>query len=84
MSEVTYFQKGFGLKAAIEGDLARDYHSSLVERLREEDYRLVAGGLTLLLAREFGFCSGVDRAVEYAYEARTKFPERRIHMCITL
>src|SRR5438046_1664682 len=38
------------------------------------------GDLTFKLAREFGFCYGVDRAVEYAYETRTKFPERRVFL----
>src|SRR5437899_8411367 len=36
--------------------------------------------MTFLLAREFGFCYGVDRAVEYAYETRTKFPEKRVFL----
>jgi len=38
------------------------------------------GDLTFRLAKEFGFCYGVDRAVEYAYEARRKFPEKRIYL----
>ena len=37
--EQTYYRKGFGLKGAIEGDLAADYHSRLVDRLRDEGYR---------------------------------------------
>ncbi|HKI93903.1 MAG TPA: 4-hydroxy-3-methylbut-2-enyl diphosphate reductase [Gemmatimonadales bacterium] len=78
--EQTYYRKGFGLKGAIEGDLAADYHSRLVDRLRDEGYRLDAEGLTFLLARQFGFCYGVDRAVEYAYETRRKFPDRRIFL----
>ena len=75
---MTYFRKGFGLKAAIEGQLTADYHSAVVEQFRANDYRLTAGPLTFLLAREFGFCYGVDRAVEYAYETRRKFPDRRL------
>src|SRR4051794_2574311 len=78
--EHTYFRKGFGLKNQIASRLTADYHSAVVEAFRGNDYRLVAGGLTFLLAREFGFCYGVDRAVEYAYETRTKFPERRLFL----
>jgi 4-hydroxy-3-methylbut-2-enyl diphosphate reductase len=78
--ENTYFRKGFGLKHQIAGRLTADYHSAVVEALRNNGYRLEAGGLTFRLAREFGFCYGVDRAVEYAYETRTKFPERRIFL----
>ncbi|HKV72355.1 MAG TPA: 4-hydroxy-3-methylbut-2-enyl diphosphate reductase [Gemmatimonadales bacterium] len=78
--EQTYFRKGFGLKGAIEGTLAADYHSRVVDRVRASDYRLVVGDLTFRLAREFGFCYGVDRAVEYAYETRTKFPDARVFL----
>jgi 4-hydroxy-3-methylbut-2-en-1-yl diphosphate reductase len=73
----TYFRKGFGLKDAIEGALTSDYHSRIVDAIRSHDYTLTVGDLTFRLAREFGFCYGVDRAVEYAYETRTKFPDRR-------
>src|ERR687896_2254116 len=78
--ESTYFRRGFGLKAEIEGQLAADYHSTVVEALRANQYRLTVGPLTFRLAREFGFCYGVDRAVDYAYETRTKFPDRRLFL----
>src|SRR5436190_8901126 len=76
----TYFQKGFNLKAVVGPVLAQNYHSRVVERLKELDHAARAGDLVLKLAREFGFCYGVDRAVEYAYETREKFPDRRIFL----
>jgi len=78
--ENTYFRKGFGLKNEIAGRLTADYHSGVVEALRASNYRLAVGPLTFRLAREFGFCYGVDRAVEYAYETRTKFPGRQLFL----
>jgi 4-hydroxy-3-methylbut-2-en-1-yl diphosphate reductase len=78
--ESTYFRRGFGLKTEIEGQLAADYHSTVVEALRANQFRLAVGPLTFRLAREFGFCYGVDRAVDYAYETRIKFPDRRLHL----
>jgi 4-hydroxy-3-methylbut-2-en-1-yl diphosphate reductase len=75
--EQTYFRKGFGLKGAIEGALTADYHSRVVDTIRAAGYTLAIGDLTFRLAGEFGFCYGVDRAVEYAYETRTKFPDKR-------
>ena len=78
--ESTYFRRGFGLKAEIEGQLTADYHSAVVEVLRARQYRLDVGTLSFRLAREFGFCYGVDRAVDYAYETRLKFPDRRLYL----
>jgi len=74
----TYFRKGFGLKGEIEEQRSADYHSGLVDLFRARDYTLSVGPLTFRLAREFGFCYGVDRAVDYAYETRHKFPDRRL------
>jgi 4-hydroxy-3-methylbut-2-enyl diphosphate reductase len=76
----TYYRRGFGLKSEIESQLTVDYHSSVVEALRAGGYRLSVGPLTFRLAREFGFCYGVDRAVEYAYETRAKFPDRPLFL----
>jgi len=80
VSETAYYQKGFKLKEVVAPVLARSYHSRLVERIKELDYTVRVGELTLKLAREFGFCYGVDRAVEYAYETRARFPDRRIFL----
>jgi 4-hydroxy-3-methylbut-2-en-1-yl diphosphate reductase len=75
-----YFQRGFNLKDVVGPILAKSYRSPVVERLKQFDFAARAGGVTLRLAREFGFCYGVDRAVEYAYETRERFPERRIFL----
>lgn len=76
----TYFRKGFGLKQEIAGTLSEDYHSRLIELIREQGNEITVGDLTIRLAKEFGFCYGVDRAVEYAYESRTKFPDKRLFL----
>ena len=79
-SESTYFRKGFGLKTEVQDTLTADYDGQLVDLLRARDHTLVAGPVTIRLAKEFGFCYGVERAVEYAYQTRAKFPDRRIYL----
>jgi 4-hydroxy-3-methylbut-2-enyl diphosphate reductase len=54
--------------------------SLLIERIRGNDFRIKQGRVEIFLAREFGFCYGVERAVTYAYETRAKFPGRRIFL----
>ena len=76
----TYVRKGFGLKNEVQDTLASDYTGHLVDLLRSRDFVLSAGGTTVRLAREFGFCYGVERAVDYAYQTRLKFPDRRIFL----
>jgi 4-hydroxy-3-methylbut-2-enyl diphosphate reductase len=74
------FRKGLDLKAEVAGELAAAYHSSLVDAVREAGYVRRSGRLTIHLAREFGFCYGVDRAVDYAYQTRKKFPDKRVFL----
>jgi 4-hydroxy-3-methylbut-2-enyl diphosphate reductase len=74
------FRKGLDLKQAVAGELATAYHSSLVDAVRAEGFVRRTGRLTLHLAREFGFCYGVDRAVDYAYQTRKRFPDRRVFL----
>jgi len=75
-----YFRSSLGLKQEILRELVSDYHSDLVQWVREHDCHLQVGPVQFRLAREFGFCYGVDKAVDLAYEARRKFPDRRIFL----
>ena len=80
MSQPVVFRKGLDMKEAVAADLAAAYHSSLVEDIKNSGYVRRTGRLTLHLAREFGFCYGVDRAVDYAYQTRKRFPNRRVFL----
>ena len=68
------------MKAAVAGDLAAAYDSAIVEELRQSGFVRTRGRLTIHLAREFGFCYGVDRAVDYAYQTRKRFPTKRVFL----
>ena len=74
------FRKGLDLKHEVAHVLAESYHSDLVNRVKEGGFQYEAGRLTVFLAREFGFCYGVDRAVDYAYQTRKRFPDRRVFL----
>ena len=76
--EQTYFRRGLGLKKEVEPVLASEYHSALVDEIRARGYTATFGDLSVRLAEDFGFCYGVDRAVDYAYQTTHKFPDRRI------
>src|SRR5215468_6223807 len=78
--EQTYYQKGFGLASEIRPELHENYRSQIVDIMRANGFRLEVGNLTFVLAMEFGFCYGVERAVEYAYETVRQFPDRRIFL----
>src|SRR3712207_5468845 len=66
------------MREEVQHLLDRDYRSDAVDRVREKGNVLTTAGLTIHLADEFGFCYGVDRAVDYAFQTREKFPDRRI------
>ena len=80
MTSSLIFRKGLDLKHAVSGLLAESYHSDLVDRIKADDFTYRSGRLTLHLAREFGFCYGVDRAVDYAYQTRRRFPDRAVYL----
>ncbi len=74
------FRKGLDLKQAVAGSLIADYHSRIVEQIKASGFRYQTPAITIHLAREFGFCYGVDRAVDYAYQARHRFPDQHVYL----
>lgn len=65
---------------AVQAQVERHYRSELVERLRANGHRLSAGDVTIRLAKEFGFCYGVERAIDLAYAARKVFPDQPLYI----
>jgi 4-hydroxy-3-methylbut-2-enyl diphosphate reductase len=64
----------------VQAQVLSHYRSELVERIRANGGVLSAGDLTIQLAKEFGFCYGVERAIDLAYAARKAYPDRRIFL----
>jgi 4-hydroxy-3-methylbut-2-enyl diphosphate reductase len=65
---------------AVQAQVLSHYRSELVERIRANGNVLSADGLTVKLAKEFGFCYGVERAIDLAYAARKVFPNQPIYI----
>ena len=73
-----YNRKGFGHAAEVSGRMDTAYKSDLIQQIRDNNYTLRQGEVTIRLAEAFGFCWGVERAVAMAYETRKQFPTERI------
>ncbi|XP_073286726.1 4-hydroxy-3-methylbut-2-enyl diphosphate reductase, chloroplastic-like [Primulina huaijiensis] len=73
-----YNRKGFGHKEETMELMNREYTSDIINKLKENGYEYTWGNVTVKLAEAYGFCWGVERAVQIAYEARKQFPTERI------
>lgn len=79
-SQRNVVRRGLALAPEVHLSLVADYHSDLVERIRKQGRTLTCGRLTFRLAEEFGFCYGVNNALNLAYETCRRFPGRRIFL----
>ncbi|XP_031128841.1 4-hydroxy-3-methylbut-2-enyl diphosphate reductase, chloroplastic-like [Ipomoea triloba] len=73
-----YNRKGFGHKEATLELMNREYTSDIIKKLKDNGYEYTWGNVTVKLAEAYGFCWGVERAVQIAYEARKQFPTENI------
>ena len=65
--------------------MSEKFASELVQQMQEDDFREITVGegdrrATFVLAKEFGFCWGVERSIELAWSAREAFPDSTMHL----
>src|SRR6187399_1682939 len=62
----------------VQEQVESHYRSDIVDKVRREGGILSFGDVTVRLAKQFGFCYGVERAIDLAYAARKVFNDRRL------
>nr|QBL75473.1 4-hydroxy-3-methylbut-2-enyl diphosphate reductase [synthetic construct] len=73
-----YNRRGFGHKEETLQLMSQEYTSDIIKTLKENGNEYTWGNVTVKLAEAYGFCWGVERAVQIAYEARKQFPDEKI------
>jgi len=64
----------------VQAQVEAHYRSSLVDKIRARGGQLTLGTTTVRLAKQFGFCYGVERAIDLAYAARKVFADRKLYL----
>ena len=64
----------------VQAEVEEHYRSSVVEKLRTLGGLITIGSTTVRLAKQFGFCYGVERAIDLAYAARRVFADKNIYL----
>src|SRR5437763_3012403 len=64
--------------AAVQQQVESHYRSDIIEKIRRAGGIISVGDTTVHLAKQFGFCYGVERAIDLAYAARTVFKDRQL------
>ncbi len=75
---MAYYRKSFGLRNEIQDSLNNLYESEFINNLRLNGGKYQVGNLTFHLAKVFGFCWGVDRAISMAFECAKYFQGKQI------
>lgn len=81
MKSNQFHRRGFSeVRDKVEGRMEEEYQSSLVKDMRSSNYIMERNGVKVYLAKDFGFCWGVERSIALAYEAVDHFPNKKIHI----
>jgi len=76
-----FFRRGFKEeRVGVEETMGLEYQSTLVDEMKASENVLRRDGVTAHLAKDFGFCWGVERSIALAYEAVRHFPDKKVHI----
>jgi 4-hydroxy-3-methylbut-2-enyl diphosphate reductase len=64
----------------VQAEVEVHYRSRIVDALRAAGGTLTIANTTIRLAKQFGFCYGVERAIDLAYAARKVFAGRNLFL----
>eukprot|EP00540_Astrosyne_radiata_P007200 CAMPEP_0116868100 /NCGR_PEP_ID=MMETSP0418-20121206/26996_1 /TAXON_ID=1158023 /ORGANISM="Astrosyne radiata, Strain 13vi08-1A" /LENGTH=447 /DNA_ID=CAMNT_0004504007 /DNA_START=118 /DNA_END=1461 /DNA_ORIENTATION=- len=81
MRDKQFHRQGFKeQRDEVEKTMDNEYQSALVKDLRSNQYVMERDGVRVHLAKDFGFCWGVERSIALAYEAVNHFPDKKVHI----
>jgi len=64
----------------VQAEVSNHYRSGIVDKIKQGSGSLTIKNTTIRLAKQFGFCYGVERAIDLAYASRKVFPDNRIFL----
>ena len=69
------------VKGMVDDDMKQQFSSDLVGEMQDSpNYVLEKDGFEFHLAKDFGFCWGVERSINLAYSAVETFPDSKLHI----
>jgi len=79
------FYRGAGVFKSVKKEVTQDmrlqFDSELMNQMKEDpNYMLEMDGVEFYLAKEHGFCWGVERSINLAYSAVETFPDAKLHI----
>mmetsp|Transcript_6450 Transcript_6450/g.15959 ORF Transcript_6450/g.15959 Transcript_6450/m.15959 type:complete len:521 (+) Transcript_6450:146-1708(+) len=79
------FYRGAGafrdVKAEVSADMKKQFDSDLMNQMKEDpNYKIEKDGVEFYLAKDHGFCWGVERSINLAYSAVETFPESKVYI----
>jgi 4-hydroxy-3-methylbut-2-en-1-yl diphosphate reductase len=81
MKTESFHRRGFkDVREGVEKSMEEQFKSQLVDELTSNDFVLEREGVKVFLAKDFGFCWGVERSIALAYEAVEHFPGKTVHI----
>ncbi len=81
MNSEAFHRRGFkDVRDGVEKSMEEQFKSQLVDELRSNDFVIERNGVKVHLAKDFGFCWGVERSIALAYEAVEHFPGKTVHI----